>query len=114
MQQPQDEDLEAGAIAAAAPAERKKYPPIAAAAEAGPPRKVAEEEDPRLRWAFVRKVYCILAVQCVLTAGVSAAACLVRPVPRFFEHGPPAARWPVLIAILLSPLVGARPSSSLP
>ncbi|GJN04519.1 hypothetical protein PR202_ga22073 [Eleusine coracana subsp. coracana] len=68
----------------------------------GPPRKVAEEDDPRLRWAFVRKVYCILALQCALTAGISAAACFVRPVPRFFEHGPPAARWPVVIAMTSS------------
>ncbi|KAK3120239.1 hypothetical protein QOZ80_9AG0684170 [Eleusine coracana subsp. coracana] len=76
----------------------------------GPPRKVAEEDDPRLRWAFVRKVYCILALQCALTAGISAAACFVRPVPRFFEHGPPAARWPVVIAMTSShPSSGEAP-----
>lgn len=75
---------------------------------------VAEEEDPRLRWAFVRKVYSILALQFAATAGIAAAACYVRAVPRFFEHGRPAAVWPTFIAIAVSPLIGAPLPLSLP
>ncbi|CAO2142139.1 unnamed protein product [Urochloa humidicola] len=78
---------------------------LAAAEVKEPMKKVAEEEDPRLRWAFVRKVYAILSLQFALTAAVSVAACLVHAVPRFFYSGPPAAVWPVFIVILISPLV---------
>ncbi|GJN25274.1 hypothetical protein PR202_gb13077 [Eleusine coracana subsp. coracana] len=76
-----------------------------AAAAAAKKKMVAEEEDPRLRWAFVRKVYCILALQVAATAGIATAACYVRPVPRFFEHGRPAAVWSVFIAILVAPIL---------
>ena len=110
MPKPQDADVEAGAPAAG------KAVADQAAEEAAKPaaRKVAEEEDPRLRWAFVRKVYAILALQFALTAAVSVAACLVRAVPRFFATGPAAAVWPVFIGILVSPLIGARPLPSPP
>ncbi|RCV38715.1 hypothetical protein SETIT_8G164500v2 [Setaria italica] len=109
MSKPQDADLEAGvpagaAATAAAEAEKAKAPAPAPAA-AAEAKKVAEEEDPRLRWAFVRKVYAILSLQFAVTAAVSVAACLVRAVPRFFTSGPPAAVWPVFIVILVSPLV---------
>ncbi|CAN6363238.1 unnamed protein product [Urochloa humidicola] len=99
MSKPQDADIEAGVPAGAAAAAK------AADQAAEPMKKVAEEEDPRLRWAFVRKVYAILSLQFALTAAVSVAACLVRAVPRFFTSGPPAAVWPVFIVILISPLV---------
>ncbi|CAD6260902.1 unnamed protein product [Miscanthus lutarioriparius] len=49
-----------------------KTPPVARDLEAAAPataeqqtpatKKVVEEEDPRLRWAFVRKVYGILSL----------------------------------------------------
>lgn len=111
-------DLEAGLVGkvdTAAAAEKAKAlgddaaPAAAAAAPAKKKKVVADEEDPRLRWAFVRKVYSILALQFAVTAGIAAAACYVRAVPRFFEHGRPAAVWSVFIAILVSPLIGARP-----
>ncbi|KAF8700081.1 hypothetical protein HU200_034443 [Digitaria exilis] len=122
MSKPQDADIEAavpavaekGAKAGQAPAaaagKKKKPTPAAAAAEAeaeAPTKKVAEEEDPRLRWAFVRKVYAILSLQFALTAAVSIVACYVRAIPRFFVDGPAAAVWPVFVFILLSPLIGA-------
>ncbi|KAL5203636.1 hypothetical protein ABZP36_008507 [Zizania latifolia] len=75
-----------------------------AAAAVVSPRKVSEEEDPRLRWAFVRKVYGILALQLAFTAAIAAVACAVKPVPRFLESGS-LASWLVYIAILLSPLL---------
>lgn len=65
-------------------------------------KKVAEEEDPRLRWAFVRKVYAILALQFAFTAGVAGVACLVHPIPRFFLTSS-VASWSVYIAILIAP-----------
>lgn len=114
---PAARDLEAAMPAAPAPAalaaEADPKTEAAAAQETPAPaaKKVAEEEDPRLRWAFVRKVYAILALQFALTAAVAATACLVRPIPRFFAEGPPAAVWPTFIAILVSPFVGARASA---
>lgn len=69
-------------------------------------RKVAaEEEDPRLRWAFVRKVYCILALQFAATAAIAVVAWAVRPIPRFFAAGS-LASWLVYLAILLCPFIG--------
>ena len=111
----QDGDVEA-AVPAPATVAAGKAGPDQAAAEAAKPagRKVAEEEDPRLRWAFVRKVYAILALQFALTAAVSVAACLVRAVPRFFATGPPAAVWPVFVVILVSPLIGESPLPASP
>ncbi|KAL6654026.1 hypothetical protein ACP70R_007491 [Stipagrostis hirtigluma subsp. patula] len=102
MSKPHCGDLEAGAAADAAAGDAAKDPAAAAAAK---PKKVAEE-DPRLRWAFVRKVYAILALQFAATAGISFAACLVPAVPRFFTSGHPAAAvWTVYIAILVAPLI---------
>jgi protein lifeguard len=95
-------------LEAAVPAGSGAATAAAAQQEAPAAKKVAEEEDPRLRWAFVRKVYAILSLQFALTAAVAATACLVRPIPRFFASGPPAAVWSTYIAILLSPLIGAR------
>ncbi|PUZ45323.1 hypothetical protein GQ55_8G213600 [Panicum hallii var. hallii] len=102
MPKPQDADVEAAGPAGDAAG---KAAPAAAEEAAKPARKVAEEADPRLRWAFVRKVYAILSLQFALTAAVSVAACLVRAVPRFFATGSPAAVWPVFIGILVSPLI---------
>lgn len=62
-------------------------------------------EDPRLRWAFIRKVYAILAAQFVFTSGVAAAVSYVRPVPAFILSNT-AASWTVFVAVLLSPFLG--------
>jgi FtsH-binding integral membrane protein len=105
---PEARDLEAAVPAAPAAAAAAEAKAAAAQQQAAPAaKKVAEEEDPRLRWAFVRKVYGILSLQFALTAAVAAVACLVRPIPRFFAYGPPAAVWPTFIVILVSPLIGA-------
>jgi FtsH-binding integral membrane protein len=77
------------------------------------PKKVAEEEDPRLRWAFVRKVYAILALQFAFTAGLAAVACLVHPIPRFFLAGS-VASWSVFITIILAPFLGMPLPARLP
>ncbi|CAD6256581.1 unnamed protein product [Miscanthus lutarioriparius] len=107
---PAARDLEAAVPAAPAAAAAKPNTaaePKTAAAEqqASAAKKVAEEEDPRLRWAFVRKVYSILSLQFAFTAAVAAVACLVHPIPRFFAYGPPAAVWPTFIVILVSPFI---------
>ncbi|WVZ50844.1 hypothetical protein U9M48_002058 [Paspalum notatum var. saurae] len=110
--QTQDVDLEAAVPAdpAAAPAPPPEKAKVAEKQPAAAkPKKVADEEDPRLRWQFVRKVYAILALQFALTAAVAGTACLVRAVPRFFTTGPAAAVLPVYFAILLSPLVAMIP-----
>uniref|UniRef100_A0A0D3HND2 Uncharacterized protein n=1 Tax=Oryza barthii TaxID=65489 RepID=A0A0D3HND2_9ORYZ len=75
-------------------------------AEKAPARRkvAAEEEDPRLRWAFVRKVYCILALQFAVTAAIAVVAWAVRPIPRFFAAGS-LASWLVYLAILLCPFI---------
>jgi FtsH-binding integral membrane protein len=109
MSKLQDADLEAGVPAGAAAAAGKKagQAPALAPAEAEAKKKtVAEEEDPRLRWAFVRKVYAILSLQFAVTAAVSVAACLTSAVPRFFISASPAAFCTVFVVILVSPLVG--------
>jgi FtsH-binding integral membrane protein len=87
--------------------------PAAAARVAAAPKKVAEEEDPRLRWAFVRKVYAILALQFAFTAGLAAVACLVHPIPRFFLAGS-VASWSVFITIILAPFLGMPLPARLP
>nr|CAB3503186.1 unnamed protein product [Digitaria exilis] len=111
MSKPQDADIEAAVPAVAEKGAKAGQAPAAEAeAEAeAPTKKVAEEEDPRLRWAFVRKVYAILSLQFALTAAVSIVACYVRAIPRFFVDGPAAAVWPVFIFILLSPLIAMIP-----
>ncbi|KAL4200177.1 hypothetical protein AMTRI_Chr03g55080 [Amborella trichopoda] len=41
-------------------------------------------ESPELRWAFIRKVYSILAVQLLVTVAVASLVVFVDPIPRFF------------------------------
>ncbi|KAI5580252.1 hypothetical protein BDE02_08G142700 [Populus trichocarpa] len=47
------------------------------------------QEPPQLRWAFIRKVYIILAMQLLLTVGVAATVVFVPPIPRFILHTTP-------------------------
>ncbi|KAJ6769019.1 BAX INHIBITOR-RELATED [Salix koriyanagi] len=47
------------------------------------------QEPPQLRWAFIRKVYVILAMQLLLTVGVAATVVFVRPIPQFILHTTP-------------------------
>ncbi|KAF8016534.1 hypothetical protein BT93_H1908 [Corymbia citriodora subsp. variegata] len=60
-------------------------------------------ESPQLRWASMRKVYAILLVQLLLTAGVATAVVLVKPLPRFI-----AKTWPgfaVFMALIIVTLI---------
>ncbi|KAK7396391.1 hypothetical protein VNO78_17366 [Psophocarpus tetragonolobus] len=41
-------------------------------------------ENPNLRWSFIRKVYCILLSQLLLTIAVAFIVIFVRPIPHFF------------------------------
>ncbi|KQJ88076.1 protein LIFEGUARD 2 [Brachypodium distachyon] len=95
-----DPELGAAAAEKAAPAVVKVQVQVRAPGR----KKVAEEEDPRLRWAFVRKVYAILALQFLFTSAISTVACLVYPIPRFFLAGT-AASWSVYVAILIAPFL---------
>ncbi|KAJ4793499.1 Bax inhibitor-1 family protein [Rhynchospora pubera] len=45
-------------------------------------------ESPELRWAFIRKVYSILAIQMLLTVVVASIVVFVRPVANFFVSTP--------------------------
>ncbi|KAJ4755858.1 Bax inhibitor-1 family protein [Rhynchospora pubera] len=61
-------------------------------------------EDPKLRWAFIRKVYTILSAQFAFTAAVAAVGAFVKPIPVFLLSHTPAA-WAVYIVVLLLPLL---------
>ncbi|KAJ3673300.1 hypothetical protein LUZ60_006674 [Juncus effusus] len=66
---------------------RPPYKGTGADVEAGlgaPPLYPMMLESPELRWAFIRKVYSILAVQMILTVLVSSIVVFVRPVALFF------------------------------
>ncbi|XP_011073458.1 BI1-like protein [Sesamum indicum] len=56
------------------------------------------QEDPRLRWAFIRKVYSILCLQFILVVGVAFAMLLTPPVRDFLRT--PNGRY-VMIALIL-------------
>ncbi|KAL6005247.1 Protein LIFEGUARD 4 [Asimina triloba] len=43
-------------------------------------------EGPQLRWDFVRKVYCILSIQLLMTVAVAAAVVYIHPIAHFFAH----------------------------
>ncbi|KAJ8497932.1 hypothetical protein OPV22_008484 [Ensete ventricosum] len=86
-------DLEA-AGGSAAPAPAPLYPKMT--------------EDPKLRWAFIRKVYAILAAQFLLTAGVASVISFVRPIPAFLLSHTPASL-AVFFALLLLPLIAMWP-----
>ncbi|KAG5219237.1 hypothetical protein OIU76_014075 [Salix suchowensis] len=66
------------------------------------------QEPPQLRWAFIRKVYVILAMQLLLTVGVAATVVFVRPIPQFILHTTPGLAiyivFLILTLILLWPL----------
>ena len=58
------------------------------------------QEPPQLRWAFIRKVYMILAMQLLLTVGVAATVVFVRPIPRFIFHTTPGLAIYIVFLIL--------------
>ncbi|KAJ4722522.1 BI1-like protein [Melia azedarach] len=60
-------------------------------------------EPPQLRWAFIRKVYAIIAMQFLLTAAVAAVVVFAKPIPRFLTTG--TSGLAVLIVAIILPLV---------
>ncbi|XWS36336.1 hypothetical protein CRYUN_Cryun20dG0076400 [Craigia yunnanensis] len=65
-------------------------------------------EPPEMRWAFIRKIYSIVAIQLLATIAVAAAVVTVRPIAHFFvSTGAGLALYVVLIItpfIVLCPL----------
>lgn len=68
-------------------------------------------EDPRLRWAFIRKVYSILSIQMLLTVAVAAVVVYVRPVALFFVST--AAGFGLYIFLIILPFIGTHDSGSI-
>ncbi|XAR58574.1 hypothetical protein NMG60_11014025 [Bertholletia excelsa] len=64
-------------------------------------------EDPRLRWAFIRKVYSIVAFQLLLTVAVAAVVVFVRPIATFFAST--SAGLALWIVLLISPFITLCP-----
>ena len=62
-------------------------------------------ESPQLRWAFIRKVYTIVALQIVITIGVAAAINLIAPV-RDFLLDRSTASFAAGVAIMILPFLG--------
>ncbi|KAL6636765.1 hypothetical protein ACP70R_024337 [Stipagrostis hirtigluma subsp. patula] len=65
-------------------------------------------DSPQLRWAFIRKVYVIVALQLLLTVAVAGAVNLVPGIGAFFRSRTPAALG-AFILILISPLIMMLP-----
>ena len=63
-------------------------------------------EDPRLRWAFIRKVYSILSIQMLLTVTVAAIVVYVRPVSHFFVSTPGG--FGLYIFLIILPFIGTK------
>ncbi|KAF0912785.1 hypothetical protein E2562_019010 [Oryza meyeriana var. granulata] len=65
-------------------------------------------ESPQLRWAFIRKVYVIVAVQLLVTVAVAAAVNLIEPIKTFFQGRKPEVLAAYVI-ILVAPLIMMLP-----
>ena len=63
-------------------------------------------ESPVLRWAFIRKIYSILAVQLLATIAVAAVVVSVRPVAEFFVST--GAGLALYIVLIITPFIGTR------
>ncbi|CAN6171109.1 unnamed protein product [Urochloa humidicola] len=61
-------------------------------------------ESPELRWAFIRKVYVLVAMQLMATVAVASAVYLVPAIGRFFSARTPASL-AAFIAIILAPII---------
>ncbi|KAK9015573.1 hypothetical protein V6N11_006673 [Hibiscus sabdariffa] len=64
-------------------------------------------EPPAIRWAFIRKVYSILALQLLATVAVAATVVFVHPIARFFVGT--VAGFALYIVILITPLITLCP-----
>ncbi|KAK8498882.1 hypothetical protein V6N12_044615 [Hibiscus sabdariffa] len=63
------------------------------------------QEPPAVRWAFIRKVYSILALQLLATVAVAATVVFVHPIARFIVGT--VAGFALYIVILFTPLISA-------
>ncbi|PUZ68615.1 hypothetical protein GQ55_2G042200 [Panicum hallii var. hallii] len=70
-----------------------------------PPAGACMIESPQLRWAFIRKVYALVAMQLLATA---AAVYFVPAIRRFFAARTPAAV-AAFVAIILAPIILVLP-----
>ncbi|XAR61170.1 hypothetical protein NMG60_11034799 [Bertholletia excelsa] len=57
-------------------------------------------DSPELRWAFIRKIYSILAFQLLLTVAVAAVVVAVRPIALFFVTTPAGLALYIVVIIL--------------
>ena len=73
-----------------------------------PPAGAYMIESPQLRWAFIRKVYALVAMQLLATVAVAAAAAaavyFVPAIRRFFAARTPAAV-AAFVAIIVAPII---------
>lgn len=60
-------------------------------------------ESPQLRWAFIRKVYAIVALQLLMTVAVAAVVVFVRPISVFFATT--TAGLVLWIVLLITPFI---------
>lgn len=58
------------------------------------------QENPQMRWGFIRKVYCILCLQLLVTFGVAIAMTLIQPVRLFLRT--PTGLYVMIAAIVLT------------
>ncbi|TVU44614.1 hypothetical protein EJB05_04059 [Eragrostis curvula] len=61
-------------------------------------------QSPQMRWAFIRKVYVIVAMQLVLTVAVASTVNLVDPIRAFFQSRTKGALV-AYVLILISPII---------
>ncbi|CAL5066831.1 unnamed protein product [Urochloa decumbens] len=61
-------------------------------------------ESPALRWAFIRKVYALVAMQLAATVAVASAVYFVPDIGRFFAARTPASL-AAFVAIIVAPLI---------
>lgn len=61
-------------------------------------------EAPELRWAFIRKIYSVVAIQLILTVVVAAAVVSFRPISTFFTTT--SAGLFLYILLIFTPFVG--------
>lgn len=61
-------------------------------------------ESPQLRWAFIRKIYSIIAIQLLATIAVASVVVSVRPISHFFSST--GAGLALYIVLIITPFIG--------
>ena len=62
-------------------------------------------EPAEMRWAFIRKIYSIVAIQLLATIAVAATVVTVRPIAHFFVST--GAGLALYIVLIITPFIGA-------